>query len=140
MILVAPLLLFPRVGWMPAALIVPAIWLASFAIRRHFVEPNLLNPLLLALLVMVGVSVWATFDVAFSLGKISGTLLGVFVFLAAIQWISRRRRLRIAVGAFLTVGASFAILGFLVTPFTTKLPIVRIGDPVSSAADSPAGT
>lgn len=125
-LVVAPLLLFPRIAWMPAALIVPAIWLASFAMRRHFVEPNLLNPLLLALLVMVGVSVWATFDVAFSLGKIAGTLLGIFVFLATIQWIDRRRRLWIAVGAFLTVGASFAILGFLVTPFTTKLPVVRM--------------
>lgn len=124
--LVAPLLLFPRIAWMPVALIVPGIWLVSFAVRRHFVEPNLLNPLLLALLAMVGVSVWATFDVAFSLGKIAGTLLGIFAFLAAIQWIDRRRRLWIGVGLFLAAGASFAVLGFLVTPFTTKLPIVRM--------------
>ncbi|MEJ2080449.1 MAG: O-antigen ligase family protein [Acidobacteriota bacterium] len=124
-VLVAPLLLFPRIAWMPAALIVPAIWLVSFAVRRHFVEPNLLNPLLFALLVMVGVSVWATFDVAFSLGKIAGTLLGVFLFLAAIQWIDRRRRLWIGVGTFLVAGVSFAILGFLVTPFSPKLPVIR---------------
>ncbi|MFZ0426947.1 MAG: hypothetical protein WAO20_02435, partial [Acidobacteriota bacterium] len=97
-LLVAPLLLLPRIGWMPAALIVPAVWLAGFAVRRHFVEPTPLNPLLLALLGMVLVSVWATFDVEFSLGKIAGTLLGIFALLAAVQWIDRPRRLWMALG------------------------------------------
>ncbi len=123
--ILAPLLLFPRLPWMPVVLAVPLVWVAGFVVRRHFVEPNLLNPLLLALLIMVGVSVWATFDVSFSLGKIAGTLLGVFALLAAIQWLDRDRRLWIATGLFCLGGLGFALLGFLITPFSAKLPLVR---------------
>jgi putative inorganic carbon (HCO3(-)) transporter len=73
----------------------------------------------------VGVSVWATFDVEFSLGKIAGTLLGVFAFLAGIQWLDRDRRFWIAVGLFCAAGVGFALLGFLITPFSPKLPLIR---------------
>ena len=125
----APLLLFPRVEWMPLVLAVPALWIAGFFVRRHFVEPSLLNPLLLGLLAMVGVSVWATFDVEFSLGKIAGTLLGVFAFLAGIQWLDRERRLWVGTGLFCAGGVGFALLGFLITPFTPKLPLVRSAIP-----------
>jgi len=121
---VAPLLLLPRLEWMPAALLVPGVWILSFCVSRRFVPTTPLNVLLLPLLIMVLVSTWATFDIEFSLGKVAGTMLGIFLLLALVDWADRWSRFWWLAAGFGSLGALFALMALLITPFRAKLPVI----------------
>ena len=112
-ITLAPALLFPT----PARLLVlgplAVVWACLRAAGRPGVPPTPLNPALLGLWVMVGVSLFVTFDVIFSLGKVSGVLLGSVLFLAVARWLTTGERLRVAVWAFLAAGAMLAVIGLV---------------------------
>ncbi len=111
----APLLLFPRLEWMAAALLVPLAWTVSRLVAGRFVVETPINVLLLPLVLMVAVSLWATFDVAFSLGKVAGVLLGVFVFFAVVEFAEGERRWRLALAAYLAAGAALGALSLVGT-------------------------
>jgi putative inorganic carbon (HCO3(-)) transporter len=74
------------------------------------------------MLLMVLVSMYATFAMSFSLGKIAGVLLGVGVFYALVGWASSSRRAAWAVAAYVLFGLPLAILGLLGINWTNKLP------------------
>jgi len=99
-VLVAPVLLFPRLEWMVLGLAVPVVWVGNCWLNKHLVASTPLNLLLFPLLVMVLVSLHATFDVEFSLAKVAGTLLGVFVFFGLVQFIDRGPRLWLGIGLY----------------------------------------
>jgi putative inorganic carbon (hco3(-)) transporter len=123
--LAAPVLLSPRPEWMWAVLPIPAALLVNLALRRRFVEPNPLNPLLLPLLAMVGVSLWATFSIEFSLSKVAGTLLGVFVFWSVVQVVRDEKKLAAAVVLFCAGGLAFAVVALGVTRWSPrKFPLL----------------
>ncbi|MFB3902788.1 MAG: O-antigen ligase family protein [Acidobacteriota bacterium] len=123
----APLLLFPKLEWMWIAGLVPVVaWLD---------RKNPLNLLFLGLVAMVGVSLWATFDIRFSLGKVAGTLLGLLILWGIGRFVTRQRRLRLAAAGLFGAGcalvgialvgtawsAKFAVIGRLVALFPAKL-------------------
>jgi len=114
-VLVAPVLLFPRVEWMMLGLAVPAVWAGNGLLKKHFVVSTPLNLLLFPLLVMVLVSLFATFDVEFSLAKVAGTLLGVFVFFGLVQFIDREPRLWLGISGLCLGGVVFALVSLAVT-------------------------
>ena len=72
---------------------------------------------------MTGVSLYATFDVRFSLGKISGVLLGVLLYWAVTRWMTTASRLRMGTLAFLMAGAGLAVVGLLGTNWFSKFPV-----------------
>ena len=81
----APPLLFPG-GWRTLALLgVPLWWLVRRIVRGHFVTRTPLDWPVLILLIQVLVSMWATADVAWSLPKISGLILGIATFYAVVE-------------------------------------------------------
>ena len=80
-----------------------------------------MNAALWLLLAMVGVSLFATFDVRFSLGKVSGVILGALLFWAIVRWLTTTARLLTATAAFLLAGATLAIVGLLGTEGSDKL-------------------
>ena len=89
------------------------------------------------LLVMVAVSLYATFDVRFSLGKVSGVILGVLLFWAVTRWITTRERLALGLVAFLLADGGLAVIGLLGTNWIDKFPLLgavicptRCGRPV----------
>ena len=114
-LLVAPVLLFPRVEWIVLGLAVPAIWIGNFWCKKHFVASTPLNLLLFPLLIMVLVSLYATFDVKVSLAKVAGTLLGVFLFFGLVQFIDRGPRLWLGISALCFGGIVFASVSLVVT-------------------------
>jgi len=114
-LLVAPVLWFPRVEWMVLGLIVPAVWVGNCWFKKHFVASTPLNLLLFPLLVMVLVSLHATFDVEFSLAKVAGTLLGVFVFFGLVQFIDRKSCLWLGISGLCFGGIVFALVSLVVT-------------------------
>jgi putative inorganic carbon (HCO3(-)) transporter len=133
LVLAAPLLLFPSPNRSLAMLVVPAVillhWLA-LRVKQQAVSSDThakttnkllvvpftpLNGALLLMMVMVLVSLWATFDINYSLPKISGVLLGMGAFLAIVREGVRPRGWLFSLLAFLGVGLVIAALGILGT-------------------------
>ena len=58
------------------------------------------------LLTMTAVSLWASYDLHNSLGKVSGVVLGVLVFWAGVRWMRQGDRLELATALFLLAGGA----------------------------------
>jgi putative inorganic carbon (HCO3(-)) transporter len=72
-----------------------------------------MNVAISLLLAMVGISLYATFDIRFSLGKVSGVVLGALLLWSIARWLTTPGRLRVGVAVFLLAGASLAVVGLL---------------------------
>ncbi|MEA3349616.1 MAG: O-antigen ligase family protein [Chloroflexota bacterium] len=133
LILAAPLMLFPNPKRSLAMLIVPGLWLLHCIVTRISPAPLPITPLnstILLMAVMVLVSTWATYDIAFSLPKISGMILGLGVFFAAAREARRPRGWWLSLILFLVMGVGVAGLGLLGTDwFTSKISLLN---PVTS--------
>ena len=125
LMLAAPCLLFPD-GWKVLALVVlPLIWIGNRIFTGHFVPRTPYDTLLLGLLVMVLVSLYATYDLTLSLPKISGVLLGVSAFyvvvnLAASPHAAQRVWLLLLIGLALFLGV--ALVG---TNWVSKVAVLQ---------------
>ena len=120
----APFLLFPG-GWRTLALvIILLIWIGNRLATGHFIRRTPVDAIILVLLVMVLVSLYATYDIAISLPKIAGLILGVGVFYALASAGQHARGWWICLLAFLTVGLGIAAISLLGTRWGAKLPIL----------------
>src|SRR5262245_10467202 len=81
-LMIAPLLLFPTPGRLTVLSVVPVIWLSSKITTGRLIPPTPFDVGLWVLLATVGISLHATFSVRYSLGKVSGVLLGALLFWA----------------------------------------------------------
>lgn len=79
-----------------------------------------MNGALLLMALMVLVSLWATFDMAYSLPKISGMVLGLGVFFAVAREGERVRGWWLSLLAFLGIGLGIAVLGSLGTRWASS--------------------
>lgn len=136
LILATPFLLFPNPKRSPAMLVVPATWILHWFLSRRKNSNNSnnsptqqdsryplpltpLNGSLLLMALMVLVSIWATYDIAFSLPKLSGMVLGFGAFFAVVRVGSQSRGWWLNFLIFLGMGTGVAGLGFLGTRWTT---------------------
>ena len=120
----APFLLFPRAKWTPVMLMVPLIWLARYVGRGRVIRRTPLDWAILLMMVMVLVSLYATFDIAFSLPKVAGMVFAVAVYYAVVEYADSPRRLWIAVGVFLLAGLALSVVGLLGVTWSSKFPIL----------------
>jgi len=121
---IAPVLLFPTPTRLIALSLVPVLWSGAWLTSGRAIPQTPLNPALGLLLMMVAVSLYATFDIRFSLGKVSGVILGVVMFWAVTRWTTTRQRLEISIAAFLVAGGALAIVGLLGTNWIDKFPML----------------
>ncbi len=123
---VAPALLFPTPTRVAVLVVIPAIWLCAWIVGDPIVPPTPLNAALWLMLIMVGVSMHATFDVRFSLGKISGLILGILLFWSITRWLTNSDRLKFAAATFVLAGVVLAVLGLLGSsgPWFDKYPVI----------------
>jgi len=143
-----PGLLFPG-GWRTAVLIIlPLLWIGNRIITGHFVPRTPYDVVILTLLVMVLVSLYATYDIAVSLPKITGVLLGVSAFYVVVGFIGAPRQLYqvltvvlLGITVFLGVvlvgsswGSKFAVLQQL----SSRLPSLFRGLPGADSGFHPA--
>jgi len=125
--LLAPLLLFPPLG-RPLLLLIlflPLVWVFGLIMS---VEPLPLTPLngaLALMAVMVLVSLWATFDIEFSAGKVLGVVLGMAMFFAIVSLMRRTTRIDIALNLFILSGTALAIVGLLGTNWIGKVSLAQ---------------
>ena len=113
---IAPLLLFPTPGRLTVLAAVPIIWVCAKVTTGRFVPSTPLNASLWLLLAMVGLSLYATFSIRYSLGKVAGVLLGVLLFWAITRWITTPERLKAATVVYLAAGAGLAVIALLTAP------------------------
>jgi O-antigen ligase len=123
-LLVSPALLFPSRRRLLFALLVPLTWACHRRLGHRWIPATPLNASIAALLVMTAVSLFATFDVAYSLGKVSGLLLGVLLFWAITRWMITSDRLAIGIAVFLLAGAALAMIGLLGTNWIGKFSVL----------------
>jgi putative inorganic carbon (HCO3(-)) transporter len=125
----APLFLFPTPATTPVLLVVPALlWLQFRRPPASDLRPPAPTPLdwpILGLLVMVLVSLWATYSLAVSLVKVAGIVYGVGLFYALLAFGRRSaRRLGTLTAAYLAAGAALAVVGLVGSFQTDKLPLL----------------
>lgn len=119
---IAPALLFPTPARLTVVVAVGVVWWACRRVTGHLLPPTPLNASLFVLLAMTGVSLWATYDVHQSLGKVAGVVYGTMVFWAVARWTDSERRVAIITGGFVLAGAGLAVLGLLGTNWFVKFP------------------
>ena len=120
-----PAVILIRPDLTPLLLLLPGLWLLRQRVTGRFVTPTPLDGALLLLLIMLLVSLYATFDLAFSLDKIAGLLLGLALFYAVTAMASRSPGwLALAVTLHLGWGTAVALIGFLGTRWSNKLPLL----------------
>ena len=125
LLMTAPLLLFPG-GWRSLALLVlPLIWFGNRLWTGHFVPRTPYDGVIVCLLAMVLVSLYATYDVAVSLPKITGVLLGVSTFYAVVNVAGTPRHLRWIVIATLMLIAAFGGVALIGTDWGRKAPLLE---------------
>lgn len=117
---IAPALLFPTRARLAVLVIVPLLVIAQKRVTGQVVPATPFNASVWLLLAMTGVSLWATFDLHNSLGKVSGLVLDVLIFWAIVRWTSTRERLSLAITLFLVAGAGLAVIGLLGTNWFGK--------------------
>ena len=141
---VSPALLFPTPARLLVLVVVPVLWTAAHLAGGRAIPRTPLNAAVLALLVMVAVSLFATFDVLWSLGKVAGVILGVLFFWGINRWIVTEARLRAGLAVFLAAGGVLAVLGlvgsmesFKFAGLPIRLPTVIRGVPGAEKGFNP---
>jgi len=117
---VTPFLLFPKPQLMWIAVAAPLSWVFYARACRRGAETPLNRPLLL-LMMMVAVSLWATFDVNLSLGKVAGVLLGVFWFRAIVLLVRDQRRLIASLVVFCAGAVGVVFIGLAGTQWKGRV-------------------
>ena len=124
LILIAPILLFPTPARLAVLAVVPVLWLSIRAAGGPMVPQTPMNVALWLVLAMVGVSLFVTFDIDVSLGKVSGMILGALLFWAVTRWLTDAARLRLGTAAFLLAGAGLSAFGLLGANWDNKFPAI----------------
>ena len=122
--ILAPLLIFPNATRSLALLGIPLLWTARKIARGRFIRRTPLDWAITLLMLMVLVSLYATFDIAISLPRIAILLFGVAVFYAMVEAIQSDVMLQWASAAYLLAGAGLVGLAAIGMQRLQKLPIV----------------
>ncbi len=124
LLLAAPAFLFPSPARAPLLLVLPGLWLAAGLAGRGPLPRTPLNGALLLFSIMLLVSLWTTFDLAYSLSKVTGLLLGLGAFFAIARQVRGPSALWRAVALFILAGGGLALLGLVGIDWLNKLPLL----------------
>ncbi len=125
LLLAAPFLLFPRGYGLLALLVLPGLWGLRRLLVGQIIPRTPLDSPVLLLLVMTLVSLGATFELSFSIGKVAGLLLGIVVYYAVIDLSPDEAALRRLLAFFILTGLGIACLGVLGTRWPDKFPLLQ---------------
>ena len=125
LIAATPLLLFPGDWRTLAVLALPLIWIGNRIMTGHFIQRTPFDVIILCASVMVLVSLYATYDIAISLPKITGVLLGVSVFYGVAGIATTPRRFRVLILGVLVAVAVFVGLVLIGTDWGNKVPLLQ---------------
>ncbi|MBN1537140.1 MAG: O-antigen ligase family protein [Anaerolineales bacterium] len=119
LILATPFLLFPSPKRSLALLALPVIWFIGWLARGKPLPRTPLNPSLLLMAFMVLISLWATYDMSISLGKVCGVMLGIAVLFVFAHQVKSKRDWLICLAVLLSCGLGIAGISLLGTRWVT---------------------
>jgi putative inorganic carbon (hco3(-)) transporter len=118
LLLLLPFLLFPNGPQALLLLVVPLLWLLRRLASGYFLPITPYNGAIALIMLMVLVSLYATFDIELSMPKIAGMVLGVALFYGAVAYgRSRPNGMWHLVTAVLLIGAGMSVVGLVGTPW-----------------------
>ncbi len=120
LILAMPFLLFPSPKRSLALLALPVIWLIGWLASGKPLPRTPLNPALLLMSCMVLVSLWASYDMNISLGKVCGVMLGMAVLFVFVQHGATRRGWLVCLAVLFLFGLGIAGVSLLGTRWVTS--------------------
>ncbi|MDA0242992.1 MAG: O-antigen ligase family protein [Chloroflexi bacterium] len=122
------LLIFPAVllvKWVWLLAVIPLFWLVRLAADGRLTPRTPLNGPLWLMLGMVAVSLWATYDVQHSLGKVVGLVWGIGFYWGTAATAARSpRHLWLGVVLLLLFGWGVIALGLIGTQWSYKFPLI----------------
>lgn len=114
----------PERAWL--LLLIPFLWFMRKVVDGYFVTNTPLNWQIYLLWLMIGVSLFATFDFAHSLEKIAGLIYATAVYFALIAWIQHSpKRLWLGVMLILLIGTAIASLALFTVQIPGEFPVLR---------------
>lgn len=120
---VLPLILFPTPTRSLALLVIPCLWLVRKGRDGRFIPVTPLDISLLFLLVTILVSLYASYDLTFSLPKVIGVIYGIALFYAVANAASQSsRHLQVGLAIFLLAGLAIVAISLIGTNWGSKLP------------------
>jgi len=124
LILLAPPLIFPDPIRALALLGLPFLWIAQKREKGYFIRRTPFDWAILIILLMVLVSLYATFDIRFSLAKLTGLLLHIAIFYAAVEAGQTRSGLNRSLALYFFLGLGVAAAGLVGTEWLYKNPLL----------------
>jgi putative inorganic carbon (HCO3(-)) transporter len=112
LVLVSPFLLFPSPRRNLVLIIIPFLWLISFVQKRKQAITPFNIPILL-LMLMVLISLWATYDIEVSLPKITGMILGISFFFGLYFLTISKKSIQIPLIIYLLASSGLALISLL---------------------------
>ncbi len=120
-----PLTILDRPEWASFFLLLPALWLLRLLVVGRLTPATPLNGSLWLLILMLGVSLWATYDIDRSIGKVTAVFYGIALLWMLADTAGRTpRHFTLATAAFLLGGLGVAGLALLGTQWSAKLPLI----------------
>ena len=125
-LIVAPLLLFPdKFPWTGIALAVPSTFLLRWKAKGRLLPQTPLNfPFAVLTLCVLGSVFWSP-QLEQSTPKIAGTILGLFVFFAGVEFLADKARLRAAALILGVLGGIFALSSLTFTEWKGRFGVLR---------------
>ncbi len=120
--LAMPFMLFPSSRFSPILLFIPLLWLAAGLGTTHPLPVTPLNQPLLLLTSMLLVSALVTYDMAISLSKVAGLVLGLGMFFALVTLARANQSQWAPLFLFLTIGSGMAGLSLFGSTWVLKVP------------------
>ncbi len=105
------ILIQPEESWV--LLLLPFTWLISIMARKQPIPNTPMNLALLVIAIQVLISLYATYDIAVSLQKVTGVIWGMTVFFALVRFGKKRSGILISTLIFIIGSAGISVLGLL---------------------------
>jgi len=119
--ILAPFLLFPGSTKALALLGLPLLWWLNKREKGYFVRRTPFDWAIFTILLMVLVSEYATFDLNFSLPKLSGILFHIAIFYAVVETVRTRRGLQRSLALYFLLGVAVLAVGVMNTAWLEKV-------------------
>lgn len=139
---VLPVVMFAMPGRTLVLLLLPLFWVGRRLVTGHWLLPTPLDWPIRLLAIMVGLSLWVSFDPAFSFPRVVAVWYGLAL-IYAIAWASSRSRqqMGLLVTLFLGMGLGIAVLSLLGTRWSLKFgPLGGIVDRLPNLITLPGAT
>ncbi len=116
------LLIQPQYSWI--LLLLPLTWVASVLAKKKPIPNTPMNLALLVISIQVLISLYATYDIAVSLQKVTGVIWGMTVFFALVRFGKKRTGILISTLIFIVASAGISVLGLLGIEWPTNKIII----------------